>query len=137
MANTHTISLRNNMAELETLAAEIQAFGKTHGLSEETVFKANLILEEIAANIINYGFDDGAEHSIDIRMSIENGELILDVEDDAREFDPLKAKEPDVTQPLEERPIGGLGIFFVRHMADEVVYRRQQNRNRLRIRKAL
>jgi serine/threonine-protein kinase RsbW len=51
--------------------------------------------------------------------------------DDAKAFDPLTAKEPDITASLEDRPIGGLGMFFVKTLMDEVRYKREADRNHL------
>jgi serine/threonine-protein kinase RsbW len=59
------------------------------------------------------------------------------VVDDGPEFDPLAVPDADTTLPLEERPIGGLGITLVRRLMDEAEYERREGRNRLRLRRRL
>jgi serine/threonine-protein kinase RsbW len=63
--------------------------------------------------------------------------LQLTVLDDAPPFDPLEAPEPDTTLPVEQRPLGGLGIFLVRKLMDEVQYERRDGRNRVACRKRI
>ena len=59
------------------------------------------------------------------------------VDDDGAPFDPLQAPEPDTSRPVEERPVGGLGILIVRRLMDEITYHRAGGRNRLTMRKKL
>jgi serine/threonine-protein kinase RsbW len=131
------ITLRNELTELSRLAQAVEAFGKAGGLSDGDVYAANLVLEEIVTNVIRYGYGDGGEHEIRIRADLDGDEMHLEVEDDGRPFNPLGAKAPDIDLPLAERPIGGLGIFLVRKLMDQVVYRREGDLNVLTMRKRL
>ena len=95
----------------------------------------NLALEEILVNVIAHGYQGSADHQIIVRLALDDGEVRAEVEDDARPFNPLEAPEPDLSKPLEERPIGGLGIHLTRKMMDGLVYRRQGDKNLLVMRK--
>ena len=66
-----------------------------------------------------------------MRLSLEGDLIEAEVVDDAKAFDPLEAPDPDITADLEDRPIGGLGVFFVKTLMDEVRYRREDGRNHL------
>ena len=70
-----------------------------------------------------------------MRLSVEPGEMRVDVEDDGQPFNPLEAPEADTTNPLEERTIGGLGVHLVRKLMDGLEYKRQGERNLLTIKK--
>jgi serine/threonine-protein kinase RsbW len=129
VAESRTITLKSDLAELQRLAAEIGDFGRTCGLDRESLLKLNLVLEELTANIILHGYRGEGEHLILIRLELMNQELRAEIEDEAEPFDPLQQKMPDIDRPLEKRPIGGLGIFFVRHLTDELNYRREHGRN--------
>jgi serine/threonine-protein kinase RsbW len=59
------------------------------------------------------------------------GELSVEVADQGVEFNPLTAAPPDLTLNLEDRPIGGLGIFLVKKLAPSITYRRDRDWNRL------
>jgi anti-sigma regulatory factor (Ser/Thr protein kinase) len=132
---TTSISLRNSFSELPRLTAETESFLGTAGAPPSVIQTADLVLEEVVTNIIKYGFDDGAEHRIEISLGLENSELAISVTDEGKEFNPLAAPEPDLTAPIEERGIGGLGVLLVRRLMDTVEYRREGNKNILLMRK--
>ncbi len=98
-------------------------------------YKFRLISEEILVNIINYGFE---ENNGKIEISCEwISENIVEVtiKDNGKEFNPLKREEPDVTKPIEEKEIGGLGIFMVKKLADKVYYEYKDKKNVLTFQK--
>ncbi len=131
------LTLKNDLSEIERLAREVAEFGKAHEMPERAVFNLNLVLEEIVANIISYGYDDDNEHSISVDCTISDQKLSLTITDDGKSFNPLEAKAPELDKPLEEREIGGLGIYLVKHFMDNVEYTRDRDRNILTLSKAL
>ena len=86
-------------------------------------------MDELLTNTISYGYDDDEEHRIDLSLRLEGGTLVVEIADDGRAFDPLQAPEPDLGASLEERAVGGLGIYLVRKTMDGVAYRREGGRN--------
>lgn len=126
-----SIELKGELSELEKLPQIVTEFGQRHHLSSETLFHTNLALEEILANVILYGYDDNKEHKIHVCLLMEGGELIMEVEDDGLPFNPLDAPEVDIQRPLEDRPVGRLGIHLVRNLMDRLEYQRENGRNRL------
>jgi anti-sigma regulatory factor (Ser/Thr protein kinase) len=64
-------------------------------------------------------------------------ELRIEVEDDGRPFDPLAHSAPDLSQPLDKRPVGGMGIHMIRKSMDRVEYRRADGKNILTMTKAI
>jgi sigma-B regulation protein RsbU (phosphoserine phosphatase) len=129
------IKLTNKLSELDRVNQTLTEFGRRHGLAANVVHDLNLALEEILANIISYGYTDDREHEIRVNLSMQPGELSVEVEDDGQPFNPLEAPEPDTTKPLEERTIGGLGIHLVRKLMDGLEYNREDDRNLLTIKK--
>ena len=123
--------LRNDLAELQRLNQLVTDFAEHHGLPSELVFRLTLVLEEIITNVISYGYEDEMEHEISVRLSWEDPDLKIEVEDDGRPFNPLEAPPPDMVKPLAERPVGGLGIHLVREMMDKLEYRRENDKNLL------
>jgi len=90
-----------------------------------------LVIEEVLVNIVKYAYAGREPGDMTIICSEDEEHLILDVEDSGVPFDLLTAAEPDVTAGVEERPIGGLGIYLIKKLTDEVRYRRDGDRNRL------
>ena len=123
------LSLVNDLREIAGAADKIGAFCAEQGLAEEISFAVNLAVDELLTNTISYGYDDDGEHRIDLSLRLEGGMLVVEIADDGRAFDPLQAREPNVAAPLEERAVGGLGIYLVRKLMDGVAYRREDDRN--------
>jgi len=125
------IALKNDIAQIEQLAEQVLAFGRENDLPDELAWELRLVLEEVVTNIISYGYDDQADHVI--KVSIINAEqaVTLTVQDDARPFNLLEHPLPDLEIPLEDRPVGGLGIHMVRRIMDDVDYRRDGGQNRV------
>lgn len=113
---------------VETAAAAV--------LPPRAVMEVVLATEEVLMNIITHAYPGGRG---DVRIAVEPQTaprgLRLIVADDGIAFDPLAAPEPDLTIPLEERPIGGLGILLVKRMMDRVAYERRGGENRLTLEK--
>jgi anti-sigma regulatory factor (Ser/Thr protein kinase) len=135
MSNTLEIKLKNNVSELDGVNQALTEFGQRRGLPSKVIHDLNLALEEILINIISYGYTDSREHEVKVRLSVQLGEVSVEIEDDGQPFNPLEAPEPDVTKPLEERKIGGLGTHLVRKLMDSLEYKRQGERNLLTIKK--
>ena len=132
-----TILLANERAEIQRLGELCERFGADERLSDEEVMSINLVLDELVTNIIDYGFEDARRHEIRVTMGVEGRTLTIEIEDDARAFDPLAAPPPDLTLPLEDRPVGGLGIHIVRTVMDAVEYQRRDGHNILTMRKTI
>ena len=124
----------NRFDDLSRVTEEAVRFVEERGVGERAVYVAHLAIEEMATNILKYGYDDTAVHEILLRLEIHPGELRLVLEDDGHEFNPLKAPEPNVNRPLEERDPGGLGIHLIRKLAEQMNYERCGGRNRLTLR---
>ena len=129
--------LNNQLSEIPRLHDLLIEFGRTQSISESALSSLNLALEEIFTNIISHGFQDTQEHNILLRVMLEDGELVAEVEDDGTPFNPLDVPAPDVTRPIEDRPIGGLGIHLTKKMVDGIDYSLRDGKNVLRLRKKL
>lgn len=132
-----TIVLRNDLAELERVSQGVSEFWTQHNLPAELEGDLSLALEEILANIIMHGYGDREEHQIVVRLESAADEIQAFVEDDGVAFNPLNAPEPDLTSPLEQRRIGGLGLHLVRNLMDVLNYERRGDRNHFRMTKRL
>lgn len=126
------LTLSNDLADIARLAEAIEAFGDECGLSVGDVYKLNLALDELLTNLISYAYPDGQRHAIALHLAFADGRLTAELSDDAAPFDPLtQAAAPVLDGSLDDRPIGGLGLHFVRTLMDEVSYRRDGAQNRL------
>ena len=130
-------TIKNSIAEIARVVELIEELASLQQLPPSSIWPLNVALDEVLSNIISYGHEDGDEHEICVRVSLEQGLMVAEVEDDGKEFDPLAAPTPEIDVPLEERSVGGLGIHIVRNLMDEVTYSRIAGRNRLTLKRAL
>jgi anti-sigma regulatory factor (Ser/Thr protein kinase) len=131
------VVLKNQSGEKHKLLAALQAFARDNNLPAKVLQAADLALEELVTNVMEYAYDDARAHEILIRLDIDQGSLLIEVEDDGKPFNPLLNPEVDTSVPMDEKPIGGLGIHLIRRFMDEVNYRREAGKNILSMRKRL
>ncbi|MCR6632707.1 MAG: SpoIIE family protein phosphatase [Magnetospirillum sp.] len=124
------VTIGNDLDELGRLAAVVDDFVEKNGLPERISFNLNLCLDELITNIVSYGYDNDQHHDIHVRLGLEDGVLMCQIIDDAKEYDPfVEAPEPDLDAEVDDRPIGGLGVFLVKEFMDRTEYRREGDRN--------
>ncbi len=134
---TTEIIIKNEIEELNRVAEFIEMLGERRGFDMALVMNLNLALEEAISNIILYAFPQKMGEEISIKCTEVNNSLIFIISDKGVEFDPTRVSEADITLSAEEREIGGLGIFLIRQIMDEVKYERIDNKNILTIKKDL
>ena len=133
MANTLSISFANDMPELTHVLQVVNVFLEPRELQSKLIYAVNLILEEILMNIIKYGYDDEESHEIEVQIEVEQEEVALIVIDDGKEFNPLTIPGLDRSKSAMDRIEEGLGLQFVRHMRNAMEYRREEDKNILKI----
>jgi len=129
--------LRNQLSEIKRLEEKVDGFCSGLGLTKKCFCEINLVLEELFTNIVSYGYRDDAEHWVQFALAYENETITLRIEDDGMPFNPVEAREPDVSCALEERRIGGLGIHLIKKIMDDIIYRRCGDKNILTLKKVL
>jgi anti-sigma regulatory factor (Ser/Thr protein kinase) len=106
------------------------------GLSKAEITRIELCVEEVVVNIINYAYQESGG-ALRMSCSSDKSNFIITIEDDGVPFDMLQKEDPDINASAEERQIGGLGVFLVKELMDEVVYSRKNNKNVLVLKKKL
>jgi len=135
--HTHSFELKNDLSELKALYQNLENFGRTTGLSGNSINEINIGLDELFTNIVSYGFRDDSEHRIRFSSHLKNDVLTIYVEDDGIPFNPLEIKDPETPTDLLDVKIGGLGIHFIKQLMDEVCYDRNQGKNKLTLIKSI
>lgn len=126
------LTLKNDLSELSRVAEKIELHGESRGWPMKWVLNLNLSLDELITNTVSYGYQDTDEHEIRVTLTEQTGSLVVVVEDDGTAFNPFTtAPEPDLESDVDDRPIGGLGVYFVKTLMDEVAYERVENCNRI------
>ena len=124
-----SLSLTNERHEIARAAAAIETFGREHAISSDDISAVNLALDEVLANIISHAYAPDSRHAIHVRVTVDDRTIDVVVEDDGRPFNPLTWPPPDLEVPLEQRPVGGLGLHIARSVVDDIAYRREGKKN--------
>jgi len=116
---------------LGAIAEYVMAAAASAGLDKRASYRLRLAVDEIATNIIVHGHTKaGLQGALELRADIDDRTLTLAIEDTGIAYDPRQAPVPDTSLPLEQRPIGGLGVYLAMKSVDEFLYERVGDRNR-------
>ena len=129
--------VENRIEELSSLAEEIDKLTKDWKISSDLTMNISLVVEEALSNIIFYAFPDKNIHQIKITLLLKARKLTIEIIDNGIPFNPLSHDKPDISLPAEERPVGGLGIFLISKIMDEIHYNRKEDLNILILNKII
>jgi serine/threonine-protein kinase RsbW len=131
------IRIKNRVEELERVNAFIEEIGEELELSMEMQLNLNLVMEEMVSNIIFYAYPEGTEAEIELKAESDGKELTFVLTDQGREFDPTLTDDVDMDTNPAERDLGGMGIFIVRNIMNNVTYQRLEGKNLLTMKKSI
>lgn len=133
---TKTIKVAAALSNLEAVQNFVETTIASLSVSMSESMQIALAVEEIFVNIANYAYGEG-NGEVNINVSLFNNPQGVEITfiDNGSPYDPLKKEDPDVDAALEERSVGGLGIFLVKKNMDELEYVYEDNQNRFTMRK--
>ena len=125
------VSLSPRLSAVRSLAQMVEEFGDANRLPDQQIYMINLALDELITNTVSYGLRGVVRPKIEVTLQVSDTMLVLSMVDNGRKFDPTESMHPDLSLPVEERPIGGLGLHLIKTFADRVKYEYAEGRNRL------
>jgi serine/threonine-protein kinase RsbW len=138
MSETHRIT---RAAYLESLG-DFRGFLKEHcagyaGVTDEVLYDIQLAVDEACTNIITHGYWDMDPGSIILDLELAPDQIVITLTDFGHAFEPSSAPIPDVEASIEERELGGFGLFFIRQSMDAVDYKVTEDGNKMVLTKYL
>ena len=118
----HTFTFEANFHNLDEIRDFVGESARQAGFSEKEIYSIQLAADEASTNIIEHAYAGIENGKIEIGCSITGGELKIVMRDNGKSFDPSSVPEPNVKAELSERKIGGLGMYLMRKLMDDVVY---------------
>lgn len=109
-------------AVLSQIGEMVSNAGKNAGFNSEEIGAIQLAVDEACTNTICHGLKHDASKKFKININWSNGQIEIVIQETGEPFDLKQVKPPDITSRLEERSIGGLGLFFIKKLMDEVDY---------------
>lgn len=131
------LTLPNDINTIPQLNVFIDTFAEEAALDMSFTMSLNLALEEAVVNVMTYAYPEGTTGYVDIDIKTDGEQFTCILSDSGTPFDPTQTPDADTTLSAEERPIGGLGIFLVRQIMDDVQYHYADGQNILTLRKQL
>jgi serine/threonine-protein kinase RsbW len=123
-----TIKLPAKLDNLYKFLDVVSSCAKGQGFAQKRINDIELAIEEALVNIFNYAYQDNTG-DIEVICSLDNDLFMIDIIDSGIPFDLLLHKDPDLTSDISKRQIGGLGVFFIKTLMDDVKYRRENDKN--------
>ena len=124
-----TLTLNCDVARVPELNDFIKSITERLNMDPTVAGQVQLAVEEAVVNVMSYAYPEKGQGFVTIKAMSDGHELRLVVIDSGVAFDPTSAEKADTTLSVEDRPIGGLGIFLVRELMDSINYERVDNRN--------
>lgn len=125
----HHLVLHNDIKQISLLTRFIDNIAEDLKIDPGLAMSINLALEEAVTNVIMYAYPKESDEVLELDAIISPGSLEFVITDSGKAFDPTAAPEADVSLDVQDRPIGGLGIYLVRNIMDTVRYERKDGRN--------
>ena len=137
MSTNKTVQITNQRDQVDTVRKFFDDYSKENKLTEKTVHDIQMALDELLTNIVNYGYEDSDEHKIDVRFGINDDAVRVEIIDDSKPYNILEQDNPDISLSVEDKPIGGLGIFLIKKLMSNVDYYTKEGKNHLVMTKEL
>ena len=115
--------------------SEFEQFAHRRDLPEAVRRDVMVSMDEILSNVLKYAHDDDLDPRFSFRCGLTGDLLEVHLIYAGREFDPTSVPDPQFGENLDDRPVGGLGIYLVKKLMDDIDYRREGDLNHLVIRK--
>ena len=131
MSTNKTVQITNQRDQVDTVRKFFDDYSKENKLTEKTVHDIQMALDELLTNIVNYGYEDTDEHQIDIHFGVNDDAVKVEIVDDSKPYNILEKDNPDISLSMEDKPIGGLGIFLIKKLMSNVDYYTEEGKNHL------
>ena len=120
--STQTSNFPGRFESLAKIGEFVARAAEEAGLDERATYAVQMAVDEACSNIIEHGYGGEDQGEIECTCRIDEDELTVILRDEGDSFDPTSVPDPNVAAELEDRKAGGLGIFFMRQLMDEVSF---------------
>lgn len=122
------IASTKNLAEVRNFAAD---HAENHGFNKQQIADIRLAVDEAITNIIKHAYKGDDTKSIDIEISLEENQICIQIQDTGAAFKMNKFKEPDIERKIKEKKRGGMGLYLIHSLMDEVSYTNKKGTNEM------
>jgi serine/threonine-protein kinase RsbW len=121
--NERCLTVPGHFEYLAQIADFIEATARSAGWNEDEIYRMQMAVDEACSNIIEHAYGPNRQGDIQLSCCVQDeGDLVISIHDNGRPFDPTRVPEPPIGTDLENLPEGGLGMYFMRRLMDEVAF---------------
>ena len=133
----NTLTVEAKMENLDKVVSFVEKSISGLDCSFKVKYQINLAVEEIFTNIANYAYPEDKVGEVGVKIEVTDNPITVALTfiDDGHQYDPLSNEDPDVNANLDERQVGGLGIFLVKQTMDDISYEYKNGKNILTLKK--
>jgi serine/threonine-protein kinase RsbW len=124
-----TVQFAAKFEYLDEIREFVGAIARDSGFSDKDVYNIQLATDEAASNIIEHAYEHIADGVLELACGMRDDHIVIVLIDHGESFDPSEIPLPDLKADLSDRKIGGLGIFLMRKLMDEVHYEVKPNQS--------
>jgi serine/threonine-protein kinase RsbW len=127
------MTIKADLSELITIRDFVMKIASDFGFPEDDAFKISLAVDEACTNLIKYAYNFNSGKYITIEVKPAKNQFVVNIKDEGQPFDPEMVPSPDMKEYLRRFNRGGLGIFLMKSVMDEISYTPSSERNKLNI----
>ena len=131
--NTYSISVQASTKHLAEVRNFVAKYAAEFGFKKQDVADIRLAVDEAYTNIIKHSYKNDEKQSVDIELGYDNDRFWISLLDTGDAFDPSTYSQPDVRQKIKEKKRGGVGVYLIRKLMDNVEYLKQGSKNEIRM----
>ena len=117
------LTVTSDLKNLGSICRFVAGAASDMGMDDDTLYDLQLAVDEACTNVMDYAYQGRSGQPLTVECTEEDGKCVVVIRDCGRAFDPTHVQSPDVTSPLSRRQVGGLGIFLMRKLMDDVCFR--------------
>jgi len=135
--NSYELKLTNTINNLPIISDFVNDALTQFALDAATINRIQLVVDEACTNVINYAYSEEGTGLLYLKLEYKDQELIITLKDWGKPFDPNTIPPPDLSLDVEDRKIGGLGIYFIKNIMDDINYQFDNGCNNLVLKKKI
>lgn len=132
-----TLVIPSTTRYLRAVRKFVEAHAQAKGFKRETIEEMKLAVDEACANVINHAYAGNEQGQVELQIDVENGAFTIIIRDQGQSFDEQRYTAPDLGRSVRSRKGGGYGVFIMRHLMDNVSYRKHGAINEVHLMKLL
>lgn len=133
----YTLSVDSSTKHLAEVRDFVAEHAKEIGLGEKEISEIRLAVDEAYTNIIKHAYNNRPSQPVTIEMGVTNSQLWISIKDEGESFKPEDYKGPDIIKRIKNKQRGGMGVFLIQKLMDQVQYNRKGKLNEIRMVKNL